>query len=173
MKPFFKRKEKKEGMTCFPADFKSDPRWAPYYYHRAEAPVNGSAKHSTDCINSVMLCLNFLSVCIALRLWKDLLILPCAKYKNHDQIVSAILGPGHGAFLREYVDGSDDQPILQGNETSLNRGSAVMARRNKKINKNPKSAQNILCLTWLLEALHGATRGDETPRRTISILFLS
>merc|ERR1711974_528096 len=75
--------------------------------------------------------MGLLSVCIALRLWKDLLILPCAKYKNHDQIVSAILGPGHGAFLREYVDGSDDQPILQGNETSLKRGSAVMARRKK------------------------------------------
>ena len=85
-----------------------------------------------------MFCLLFLSVGIALQLWKDLLILTCAKYKNHDQIVSANLGSGHGAFLREYVDGSDDQPILQGNETSLNRGSAVMARRNKKINKNPK-----------------------------------
>ena len=79
-----------------------------------------------------MFCLLFLSVGIALQLWKDLLILTCAKYKNHDQIVSAILGPGHGAFLREYVDGSDDQPILQGKETSLNRGSAVMARRIQK-----------------------------------------
>ena len=105
---------------------------APYYYHRAEAPVNESAKHSSDRINNVMLCLNLLSVCIALLPWKDLLILPCAKYKKHDQIVSAILGPGHGAFLRGYVDGSDDQPILQGKETSLKRGSAVMARRIQK-----------------------------------------
>ena len=90
-----------------------------------------------------MFCLNFLSVCIALRLWKDLLILPCAKYKKHDQIVSAVLGPGHGAFLRGYVDGSDDQPILQGKETSLKRGSAVMARRiqkkNIKIQKVPRT----------------------------------
>ena len=39
---------------------------APYYYHRAEAPVNESAKHSSDRINNVMLCLNLLSVCIAL-----------------------------------------------------------------------------------------------------------
>ena len=105
---------------------------APYYYHRAEAQANESAKHSSDRINNVMLCLNLLSVCIALLPCKDLLILPCAEYKKHDQIVSAVFGPGHGAFLREYVDGSDDQPILQGKETSLKRGSAVMARRIQK-----------------------------------------
>ena len=147
MKTFFKRK-KKEGRDDVLSPWTSNASHGevPYYYHRAEAQANESAKHSSDRINNVVLCLNLLSVCIALLPCKDLLILPCAEYKKHDQIVSAVLGPGHGAFLRGYVDGSDDQPILQGKETSLKRGSAVMARRIQKNIKIQKKVPRTFCV---------------------------
>ena len=44
-----------------------------------------------------------------------------------------MLGLGHRAFPREDVDGSGDQPILQGNETGLICGTSV--RDNKKRTK--------------------------------------
>ena len=79
------------------------------------------------------------------------------EYKDYDQIESSVLGLGHGASLREDVDGSGDQPILQGNETSLNCGTSV---RDKKKWQKTKMCPEHLVLTWLLEALHGATRRD-------------
>ena len=62
------------------------------------------------------------------------------EYKDYDQIESTVLGLGHGASLREDVDGSGDQPILQGNETGLICGTSV--RDNKKKDKTTKCAQN-------------------------------
>ena len=55
-----------------------------------------------------------------------------------------MLGLGHGAFLREDVDGSGDQPILQGKETSLKVWKWSDGKENKKKNnKRLNCAQNI------------------------------
>ena len=43
-----------------------------------------------------------------------------------------MLGLGHGAFLREDVDGSGDQPTLQGKETSLKMWKWSEGKENKK-----------------------------------------
>ena len=47
------------------------------------------------------------------------MIYPRANTGDHDKIVRLVLGLGREAFLREDVDGSGDQPTLQGKETSL------------------------------------------------------
>ena len=39
-----------------------------------------------------------------LAILKGPLVLPSAKYKDHDQIVSTVLGLGHGASLPGYVE---------------------------------------------------------------------
>ena len=49
-----------------------------------------------------------------------------------------MLGLGHGAFLREDVDGSGDQPILQGKETSLKVWKWSEGKENKKNKKKQK-----------------------------------